>query len=70
MLVPSFPNLVSAGTYMTAGYGSPARIIATYTPKDCPSIVYIIDEARRDGRPGAAHCGGKRRRRGLCDALA
>ena len=48
VLIPGFPGAVFLGTFVTGGYGPPARVIGVQTPKDCDSIVYIIDQVRAD----------------------
>lgn len=49
VLIPGFPGAVFLGTFVTGGYGPPARVIGVQTPRDCDSIVYIIDQVRGRG---------------------
>lgn len=45
--IPAYPNVVASGSYLTSGYGPPARIIAVHNPSDCESIIYVLDQARQ-----------------------
>ncbi|KFM28543.1 hypothetical protein F751_0284 [Auxenochlorella protothecoides] len=40
--IPAYPNVVASGSYLTSGYGPPARIIAVHNPSDCESIIYVL----------------------------